>query len=130
MKIPRIPKMYCYVPKCPVCKSKRTGRYVPRPLTEEDTTYMIRESLANGELVRVWPGFIVPVKNAYCEDCGHQWAVLLHTEWWPPEKVEEQITIRGTYPLYEAFCKENPKRTLPQRFIRFIKNSIGGKNGN
>lgn len=42
-------KKYYYVQRCPECKSRVTGRYIPRPKYETDADYLMRNSLIHGE---------------------------------------------------------------------------------
>lgn len=123
----KFPAMYYYVPPCPRCGSRKTGRYVSRSITQEDTNYMIKESLRHGELVHVRNP--VPVKNAYCEDCGYEWAEHIYAQLWDTGRVQEEIEARGTFARYEQFCMENPKRSLVQRVMGFVTGPKGGKNG-
>lgn len=117
----KIPTIYYYVPPCPVCKSRRTGRYIKEPFTEEDKSYAVRESLKHGELVRICPS--VPIKNAYCEDCGHEWPAHIYARLWDREKVREEMEARNTIKEYAQYQKDNPrkKRTLIGKITGFIR---------
>ena len=123
----KIPAIYYYVPPCPECGSRKTGRYVSRSITQEDTNYMIKESLKHGELVRIRNP--VPINNAYCEECGHEWPQIIRARLWDTEKVEEETCARGTFEKYEQFCIENPKRNMLQRFMGVISGVKGEKHG-
>ena len=109
-KLRQIPKMYYYVPPCPECGSRRTGRYLRKPYFPDAGAekYMIRQCLENGELVKLvkW----VPQKNAYCEDCGHEWEQEIHTAMVSTEKIQEEIAARGTDILLSEYNKINPKK--------------------
>ena len=62
---------YYYVPPCPQCGSRMTGRYVK---THRNTTtdWVINDSLKHGELVKPLPELPI-YKNSFCVECGHEW---------------------------------------------------------
>ena len=93
-----VPRLHYNVPPCPECGSRKTGRYVRRPFFEKDALYMERESFRNGELIRMVDR--VPVKNAYCEDCGHEWAQQINLSFFNREEVEEEKRERDTTEKY------------------------------
>lgn len=68
----------------------------------------MEHSLMNGELIRFvpWP----PEKNAYCEECGHEWAQDVRVSWVLPERITEEIRERGTDDAYAKYNAENPKK--------------------
>lgn len=96
--------MYKYVPPCPKCKSRITGRYVRMPALVSDRQYQERESLKGGEIVR----FIskVPYKNCFCVDCSHEWHELVDTKWMSKAEIEEEIEARHTYEVYIEVLNE------------------------
>lgn len=67
----RIPTSYYYVPPCPVCGSRMTGRFIKQH-NDVDTQFAIKESLRHGELVS--PVSEIPEKNLFCVECGHTWS--------------------------------------------------------
>lgn len=99
---------YYYVPPCPNCGSRVTGRYVKEPRKKEDMLYTERESLKHGELIKFLP--FVPRTNAYCEECGYEWAQTVDAKWISRERIEEEKRVRGTNRRYVEFMKENPKK--------------------
>lgn len=110
----RIPAVYYYVPPCPVCGSRKTGRYVRQPLTTGDMLYVERESLRNGELVRF--AVHIPEKNAYCDDCGHEWECRIRAHLMPREKIIEEQTARDSAARYAACLDKSPgKKSLFRR---------------
>ena len=112
------PVLYYKVPECPECGSNITGRYVKRPRSKWDASYVIRESLKNGELVRLVDS--VPIENAYCEECGHEWPVHLGVGIYPAWKVEEQKKLRKTYLKYWEARDSFPKKPFWNRFTGFF----------
>ena len=104
----RVPQIYYYVPPCPACLSRKTGRYVRQPLMTGDMRYVEKESLRNGELVR-FAGRI-PEKNAYCEDCGHEWACSISVRLMSREKIMEEQAARGTDAKYAECLERHPGR--------------------
>ena len=104
--IERIPRIYYYVPPCPECGSRKTGRYMRQPLTAGDMRYVEKESLRNGELVRF--AWRVPVKNAYCEECGCEWESTISASMVTRERIMEEQAVRGSAAKYAAFLEERP----------------------
>ena len=93
----RIPHIYYYVPPCPACGSRKTGRYVRQPLTAGDMRFVEVESLRSGELIRFAPR--IPEKNVYCEDCGHEWACSIRASLMPRERIGRKVgRLYGTQP--------------------------------
>ena len=41
-------KIYYYIPTCPDCGSRRTGKYVKEPSSAETAQYIMRQSLRHG----------------------------------------------------------------------------------
>lgn len=118
--IERVPRIYYYVPPCPSCGSRKTGRYVRQPLTAADMRYVETESLKNGELVRFAPR--VPEKNAYCEDCGHEWACGISARLVPRERIMEEQAARGSAARYAAYMEHSPrkKKSIFGRIFGFL----------
>ena len=92
-----------YVPPCPACKSRCTGRYMRKPLMEG--WYVEEKSLENAEIVR----FVKrePVKNCFCVDCGHEWGQMVSVRFITKEELEEEKEARGTKDAFEALHEEN-----------------------
>ena len=113
------PCIYYYVPPCPECGSHITGRYVRRPLTKADIRYVKNESLSHGEIIRMADK--VPVVNAFCETCGHEWPEHVFARIVPGWMVEEEKTKRGTRARYAEFqTKEPRRRPFWSRFTGFF----------
>lgn len=94
---------YYYMPPCPKCGSECTGRYVSPPYVNKH--YTMLESLKNGELVRYIKN--VPVKNAYCEECGFEWKESPRLLRLSPEEKEEEIARRKTERKAEEYMQKN-----------------------
>lgn len=101
---------YKYVPPCPKCGSKCTGRYVREPLTETDMEYIELNSLKNGEIVRFVPK--EPTDNAFCVDCGHKWGCMITTRYFTKEQIEHEIDVRGTETAYQEIKAEVSHKEL------------------
>lgn len=99
---------YYYVPPCPKCGSRRTGRYIKRPIT--DSGFIKEKSLKMGELVRFAPS--EPIKNAFCEDCGYEWGTRIITMLWPSVRIQKEIDERGTAIRYNEYMR---KKTMAQK---------------
>lgn len=113
------PTLYYYVPPCPECGSRITGRYVRQPFTSNYIRYVKDESLKHGELVRLVPS--VPFDNAFCETCGHEWPENVYARIMPACDVEEEKRLRGTAGRYAEFQEKNPKkRPIWRKFTGFF----------
>jgi hypothetical protein len=116
----RIPHIYYYVPPCPACGSRKTGRYVRQPLTAGDMRFVEVESLRSGELIRFAPR--IPEKNVYCEDCGHEWACSIRASLMPRERIMEEQTARGSAEKYAACMERSPgkKKSVFGKIFGFL----------
>lgn len=101
-------RLYYYVPKCPNCGSRITGRYVKEPNQYENKIYAMREYLKHGEIVSMIDD--VPYNNCYCEECGHSWHYIVTSKLISKERIEEEKTVRFTKERYIEFNKEHPKK--------------------
>lgn len=101
-------KFYYYVPKCPHCGSRITGRYMKEPWTEEDRHFIIRDCLKNGEIITLVQK--VPYRNCYCEECGYTWHYDVVGKLISKERFEEEKRVRFTNERYAEFIRENPKK--------------------
>lgn len=108
MKIPKLQGIYEYIPPCPVCRSRQTGRYVKTPYTPQDRDYTMEQSLLNGELIRFAKN--VPVNNAFCEECGHEWEQKIRIRTFPDPLIQREIAARNTMDKYERYRKEAPPK--------------------
>lgn len=113
------PVLYYFVPPCPECGGRKTGRYVRMPLTKLDTRYVMDESLKHGELIRMVEK--VPVSNAFCTECGAEWPEHIYAKMYPAWKVEKEKIIRNTNAKYAEFQINNPKkRPIWKKFTGFF----------
>lgn len=100
--------IYYYVPPCPKCGSRRTGRYLKEPKLPADIRYTMVESLKNGELVRM--SYKVPENNAYCEDCGYEWPETIMAGFYTAQQINEEMQARGTVEAYSDYVEKHPKK--------------------
>ena len=110
-------KPYYFVPPCPVCGSRSTGRIQAHTL---DETYVEVESLKNGEIVRFREGTVFDPKraaslpDAFCVLCGHEWRAGVKAVWMTAEQIEAEKKARGTKGAYkmlsEALGNDRPKK--------------------
>lgn len=113
------PTIYYYVPPCPQCGSRLTGRYVKQPYTKTDIRYVKNESLRHGELIRMTNS--VPISNAFCEECGHEWPEHIYARILPAWQVENEKKARSTDARYNEFQITDPKkRPFWRRFTGFF----------
>lgn len=117
---------YYYVPPCPRCQSRKTGRYVKNPVVKQDKGYIFEESLKNGEIVEETD--IVPVENAFCCDCGYEWSCYIETIWLTPQEILKQKKARGIEGLSEELENEKEKKEKKEPFAKkFFKSLFFGK---
>ena len=102
------PTLYYYVSPCPNCGSRITGRYVRKPHSALDERYIKEQSYSHGEIIRFAKS--VPIENAFCTECGHEWPEHIYGKLWPVWKVEEEKIVRGTKQMYEDYNNQNPKK--------------------
>lgn len=96
-------KIYNFVPMCPNCASRRTGHYVREPFRYKD--YMMLGTLKSGEVIEFRKK--EPVKNAFCMECGHEWATNIPVRYLTDEEIEMERAIRGTDELYKKYVEDN-----------------------
>ena len=107
--------IYYYVPPCPVCGSRRTGRYIRQPMIQADETKA--NYLKHGEIVEFLPE--EPIENAFCTECGAVWPEHVAFKLWPAARIAEEARERGTQELYQEFLTE-----------QYMKQSVkDGRNG-
>lgn len=115
-----IKKPYYYVPPCPFCGSERTGRYIKSHLTN-DSEWIFRESLKNGELVIEVPE--VTRNNAFCIDCQFSWPQYIETRYLSLSEIQMESEKRGTRAVFiEETEKMKERRKKENIFKRFIGN--------
>ena len=88
-------KRYHYVPPCPRCGSKKTGRFLFMMNTYNGVEKAISDCMANGELVKIRTSFQSQYENAYCEDCGCEWNANIQDIPATEEQIRHQMDIRG-----------------------------------
>ena len=115
----RIPHVYYFVPKCPVCGSWHTGRYVRFSFTDAD--YTDRKSMENGEIIKQVKS--EPIKNCFCEDCGYEWGAHIDTRFMTVDEIMEQKKLRGIDKKFEEYKGEHyingkpPKPSIINRWL-------------
>ena len=102
-----IKKPYYYVPPCPVCGSKVTGRIVSGNHRATERNWMINEALRNGELVL--PKIDVEEQNCFCNDCGAAWEQTVELKFLSLDEIAEQKRIRHTSEMLEERYNEIEK---------------------
>ena len=100
---------YYYVPPCPRCKSRKTGRYIRKPYTA--VNYTMVQSMKMGELIRFASS--EPVNNAFCLNCGNEWPAKIELKLWPYSKIHEEQMARGTYDLYNNYLAQQEAGGAP-----------------
>ena len=86
--------IYYYIPACPECGSKRTGRYVRQPSGYTGQAYELEESLRHGELIQ-YDTAKAARNTAYCEECGHEWICRAKVKYFVPASyIQKQIRER------------------------------------
>ena len=95
---------YKYIPPCPRCGSRCTGRYIREPLTESDIEYIEKQSLKHGEIVRFLRQ--EPTENAFCVDCGYRWGCTAKTIYLTKDEINIEIEERGTQEAYNELKEE------------------------
>lgn len=105
MKLPTFRHIYYYVPPCPRCGSRKTGRYIRAPFTGSGFTK--EESLKKGELIR----FSVeePINNGFCVACGNEWPVRVKTKFLTYAQIQEEQIARDTKSLYEQYLNQKAR---------------------
>lgn len=110
-KIIRVP--YYYVPPCPSCGSRATGRYLKSHRAPDDE-YIADASLKNGEVVILRPE--VPGNNAFCLTCGCEWPEYVEARFMTLEKIDEEKAARSTKEIM-AHEKEEKKGMKKKRGV-------------
>ena len=100
-------RLYYYVPSCPVCGSRRTGRYVKTPISN---ARQIKESaLKAGEIIRFAGD--EPLTNAFCLSCGHEWPTRIRVRLLSADAIAKEKRDRGISEEYDRFAaKSRPKQ--------------------
>ena len=96
-------RLYYFVPICPNCASRRTGRYVMPPMRKKET--MMIDSLRHGEIIKFRNP--EPVKNAFCMECGHEFIGDIRIRFIDEGEMEEEIEARGTEYILEEYIQKH-----------------------
>ena len=110
-------QFYYYVPPCPECGSRRTGRFMKRP--RKNDWYVHAESLLHGEIIRFANS--EPIKNCFCLDCGNRWgqrisARLVSSSFVDKERKARQID--SEYERYHQLYGRMPDEKPHEGFIK------------
>jgi hypothetical protein len=116
-----IRKPYYYVPPCPQCGSRATGRYV-RDSSSSD--WVIEESLRHGELVRPAKG---KENVAFCLDCNYEWFEYIQMEWFTHEEIQEEKIARMTEPILQELKQERRAERKKEKGGLFNYKKFNGK---
>ncbi len=95
---------YNYVPPCPCCGSRATGRFVKQKKFDKDNRWFMEESLKNGELIMLVPK--VDGTMGFCYNCEYVWPARIQNVWLTDSELMAERTARGTDALYDAI--KNP----------------------
>lgn len=96
---------YYFVPICPYCASRRTGRYVLTPMRKKDEHYIMMKSYKNGEIVKCKRP--LPLNNAFCVDCGRDFITDIQVSRFDNDEIDEEIYRRGTDKMYQEYIEKN-----------------------
>lgn len=114
-------KPYYFVPPCPKCGSRATGRYV-RESSSSD--WIIGEALRHGELVRPAKG---KENVAFCLECNYEWSEYIQMEWFTLEEIEEEKSARMTEPILQEYKLEQRKERKKEKGGLFNYKKFNGK---
>ena len=111
---------YYYVPPCPNCGSRATGRMI-KANRQRSFEWVFVEALKNGELVA--PASENFQKNLFCNACGHTWEGPVRQFWLTKEQIVYEKEIRGTDPLLQQklneIAEENKHKGLLKKMFGF-----------
>jgi hypothetical protein len=108
---------YHYVPPCPRCGSKKTGRFIYM-VNINNADKVISSRMIKGELVQIVTGISeTKYENAYCDECGCEWHANIDILFLDKEKINKEMVARGiTKEKYKniANIKKNTKKKLQE----------------
>ncbi len=115
----KLPTIYYYVPPCPNCGSRRTGRFILQHC-DTDTDWVVKESLKHGEIVGALPE--LPEKeNCFCLECNHAWYYPVYASLRTRAFVEEEKKERKTPFLLANWLKSRKAPSVAQKYFdRFL----------
>lgn len=96
MRLPKIKYPYYYVPPCPHCGSRKTGRYVREPLYRPE--YVKEDSLKHGEWIRFLDS--IPRDNVFCLSCGNEWPAKISLKLMTQKEIQDEKDARETEGFY------------------------------
>lgn len=116
-------KTYYYVPPCPNCKSKLTGRYLKDSGREYNNDWTINEALRHGEIVRFGP--MDRENMAFCLACDYEWKEYVSLRLIKPDELAKEKRDRMTEELlherlHPSDENGNPIPQKKKRFFSFI----------
>ena len=95
-------KTYYYVPPCPKCGSKMTGRFVFPVLMQKQQ--MLLDAYANGELVAFYDR--LKNENAFCAACGYEWNAKIETTRLTDAQIQQEKQDRHVDEVYDETVKQ------------------------
>lgn len=114
-------KFYYYVPPCPKCNSKITGRFMKELPSAYDNDWRMRECLSNGEIIAA-KKTLKGNENCFCVKCGHTYPAIVSLKFMSKYKIEQEKEDRKTDIILYNYEKKNEDREIekPDLFRRFI----------
>ena len=89
-------KRYYYVPPCPKCQARNTGRYLQLSVKGKDIDRVTASHLLKGEIVSVIPVlYDTRYENAFCENCGCEWRANITVKYLSKQEIEQERIDRG-----------------------------------
>lgn len=115
--------VYYYVPPCPVCESRRTGKFFSRHMRAVDNEYIVMTSLKNGEIATPIDE-LDPENQAFCLNCGYTWDGPISTKFFSLKRIEEEKRVRGTKEMYSEILSEKNEEEKEKKF-KTLRKFIG-----
>lgn len=122
--VEKIKSPYYYVPPCPQCGSRATGRFIKSRGGRQDE-WTVMESLKHGELVS--PEAEIDSRfTTYCATCGFMWNGKVEIKWLSPSELEDEKIARGTRDIMnfrfqqDAENPDNVKKKKHSGFSSFL----------
>ena len=96
---------YYYVPPCPECGSKMTGRFISH-FTEYDDRWSVVNGLKHGEIIGFKGEEIKDEHTAFCVECNHTWLEYIPLRMYSQTAIQKEKEIRHTNELWEDITEE------------------------
>lgn len=109
---------YYYVPPCPKCQSRITGRFMRRLTSSYETNWRIEESLKHGEIVA--NASDAKDGQCFCVSCGYIWNGIVSLKLWTLDRISEEKEARKTDTILDNMHEENPKNNKGGSLRKFI----------